>query len=94
VDTLHFDVLKRVVTRSGQKLRLQPRELKILEVLYRYLGQTVSRSTLLREVWGLDFDPGTSVVQTNVSRLREKIDVPGEKALIQTIRGMGYMLAQ
>ena len=93
VDTLHCNVLKREVIRSGQKLHLRPRELKILEVLYRHLGQSVSRSTLLREVWELDLDPGTSEVQTNMSRLREKIDIPGEKPLIHTVKGYGYMLA-
>jgi two-component system OmpR family response regulator len=93
VDTLYFEVLTRLATRSGRKLHLRARELKILEVLYRYLGQSVSKSTLLREIWGLEFDPGTSVVQTNISRLREKIDLPGEKPLIHTVKGSGYMLS-
>lgn len=92
VDTLEFELLSREVSRSGTKISLQPRELKILEVLLRNRGEIVSKAMLLREVWGLDFDPGTSVVQTNVSRLRAKVDLPGEKPLIHTLRGLGYQL--
>jgi two-component system OmpR family response regulator len=92
VDTLEFDLLSREVSRSGTKINLQPRELKILEVLLRNRGEIISKPMLLREVWGLHFDPGTSVVQTNVSRLRAKVDLPGEKPLIHTLRGFGYQL--
>lgn len=92
IDTLEYDLPTRLVTRSGVKIILQPRELKILEVLLLNSGEIVSKPTLLREVWGLQFDPGTSVVQTNVSRLRAKIDLPGEKPLIHTLRGLGYQL--
>jgi two-component system OmpR family response regulator len=92
VDTLEFDLLSREVMRSGTKINLQPRELKILEVLLRNRGEIISKPMLLREVWGLHFDPGTSVVQTNVSRLRAKVDLPGEKPLIHTLRGFGYQL--
>jgi two-component system OmpR family response regulator len=92
VDTLEFELLSRDVSRSGTKINLQPRELKILEVLLRNRGEIISKAMLLREVWGLHFDPGTSVVQTNVSRLRAKVDLPGEKPLIHTLRGFGYQL--
>jgi two-component system OmpR family response regulator len=92
IDTLQCDPVSREVTRSGTKIVLQPREFKILEVLMRNIRRIVSKPQLLREVWGLQFDPGTSVVQTNVSRLRTKIDLPGERPLIHTLRGFGYKL--
>jgi two-component system OmpR family response regulator len=64
----------------------------MLEILLRNGGRVVTRSMLLEQVWDLELDPKTSIVQTNVSRLRLKIDRPGDIPLIRTIRGLGYRI--
>jgi two-component system OmpR family response regulator len=66
----------------------------MLEVLLKNRGKVVTRSMLLDQVWGLDIDPRTSIVQTNISRLRLKIDRPGDQALIRNVRGLGYLIDQ
>lgn len=92
VDTLDLDLVKREVRRSGEIIHLQPREFKMLEILVRNRGRVVTRSMLLDEMWGLETDTKSSIVQTNVSRLRLKIDRPGDPPLIRTVRGLGYMI--
>ena len=93
VKDLEMDLLKRTVTRQGQKLDLQPREFKLLEYLMRYAGQVVSHTMLLEHVWDFHFDPHTNVVGTHISRLRTKIDKPFDTPpLIHTVRGTGYSL--
>jgi acyl-CoA synthetase (AMP-forming)/AMP-acid ligase II len=64
----------------------------MLEILMRNKGRVITRTMLLREVWDLQFDPKTTIVQTNISRLRDKIDRPGQIPLIQTVRGVGYRI--
>jgi two-component system OmpR family response regulator len=89
---LEVNLIKREVKRGGQAIRLQPREFRILEVLLKNRGRVVTRSMLLEQVWGLDIDPKTSVVQTNISRVRLKIDRSGDIPLIRTVRGLGYLI--
>ena len=69
------------------------REFDILEYLMLREGRVVSRAMLLRDIWHLDRDPGTKRVQTQLSRLRAKIDAPFDRALLQTISGSGYLLS-
>jgi two-component system OmpR family response regulator len=92
VGDLQMDLLKRRVTRAGQRIDLQPREFRLLEYLMRRQGQVVTRTMLLEGVWDFHFDPKTSVVETHVSRLRAKIDRGHARALIHTLRGQGYVV--
>jgi two-component system, OmpR family, response regulator len=87
-----IDLMTRTVSRAGHVIDLQPREFRLLEYLARHMGQVVTRTMLLENVWELRFDPHTNVVESHVSRLRAKLAVGGEKELIHTIRGAGYCL--
>lgn len=68
------DLERRRVTRAGQLIRLQPRELRLPEYLMRRMGRIVTRTMLLEQVWDLAFDPQTNVIDSQISRLRGKID--------------------
>jgi two-component system OmpR family response regulator len=89
---LEMDLLKRMVTRAGRRIELQPREFRLLEFLLRRAGEVVTRTMLLEGVWDFHFDPRTSVVETHVSRLRAKVDRGFGRELIHTVRGAGYVL--
>lgn len=89
---LQLNLVTRKVTRSGRIIRLQPRELRLLEFLMRHAGQVVTRTMLLEHVWDLHFDPQTNVIDTQISRLRAKIDKGFNNPLLHTIRGIGYMI--
>ncbi len=90
---LSMDLIKREVRCKGEKIDLRPIEFKILEVLMRAGGQLVTRTMLLERVWNYNFDPQTNVVDTHISRLRSKIDLPYDYPLIHTIRGSGYRMS-
>ena len=89
---LEMDLLTRSVTRSGRPIILQPREFKLLEYLMRNAGHVVTRTMLLENVWDYHFDPQTNVIDVHVSRLRAKIDKGFDEAILQTVRGAGYLL--
>ncbi|TRY30890.1 response regulator transcription factor [Aliiglaciecola sp. M165] len=92
VGDLVLDRTTQDVTRGGQTIDLLPREYKILEYLMQHAGQIVTRKMLLEHVWGYKFDPKTSLVQTHVSRLRNRLDKPFEQDMITTHRGEGYVI--
>lgn len=92
VADLEIDLMARTVSRGGHVIDLQPREFRLLEFLARHMGQVVTRTMLLENVWELRFDPHTNVVESHVSRLRGKLAVGNKKELIHTIRGAGYCL--
>jgi two-component system OmpR family response regulator len=92
IDNVTLDLLSRRVTRDGKALDLRPREFALLEYLMRHPGRVLSKTMILSHVWGYNFDPGTNVVDVLVSRLREKIDRDFEPKLLQTVRGVGYVL--
>jgi len=92
VADLELDLEHRRVTRAGQLIRLQPRELRLLEYLMRRAGRIVTRTMLLEQVWDLHFDPQTNVVDSQISRLRAKIDRDFDMPLLHTLRGIGYRL--
>jgi two-component system OmpR family response regulator len=92
VADLSMDLIRRRVTRGGKSLDLQPREFSLLEALMRADGRVLTRTMLLDRVWGINFDPGTSVVESHISRLRTKIDKPFPTPLLHTIRNTGYAL--
>lgn len=83
---LEMDLLAHTVSRGGRKLELQRQEFKLLEYLLRHTGQLVTRTMLLENVWGYHFDPRTNVVESHISRLRDKIGAD----LFHTVRGAGY----
>lgn len=89
---LEMDLLARSVRRGADFVELQPREFRLLEYLMRHADQVVTRTMLLENVWDLHFDPHTNVVESNVSRLRSKIDKGRAVELIHTVRGAGYCL--
>lgn len=92
VGDLRIDLLSREVTRGGRRIVLQPREFSLLEYLARNAGRVVSKTMIMERVWDYNFDPGTNVVESRISRLRGKVDDGFEQPLIQTVRGMGYVL--
>jgi two-component system OmpR family response regulator len=92
VADLGLDLLTREVTRGGRRLELRPREFALLEYLMRQSGRVVSKSAILSHVWDYNFDPRTNVVDVLVHRLRDKVDRDFEPKLIQTVRGVGYVL--
>ena len=92
IGDIEMDILARTVKRQGKRVYLHPREFKLLEYLLRNANQVVTRTMLLENVWEYHFDPQTNVIDVHISRLRQKIDKPFEKPILQTIRGDGYMI--
>ena len=89
---LELDLVRRSARRRERSIELLPMEFKLLEFMMRHAGQTLSRRLIFETVWGYYFDPGTNLIEVYVSRLRKAIDAPGEKPLIQTVRGQGYKI--
>jgi len=94
IGDLEIDLERHLVERGGRRIEMSPREYSLLLVLAKAKGAIVDRNILLREVWGIDFDPGTNVVNVQIARLRRKIDVPGCEPLIRTVVGKGYTLSE
>jgi len=92
IDELSVDVLTRTVLRAGRRVELSIREFSLLEFMVRHRGQVVSRSMILKYVWDMNHDPQSNVVDVHINRLRRKIDQGRNESLIQTIRGVGYVL--
>ncbi|NMM26490.1 MAG: heavy metal response regulator transcription factor [Glaciimonas sp.] len=89
---LEIDVLKRRVTRGGVRIDLTPKEFALLHLLAKRQGEVLSRSLIASQVWDMNFDSDTNVVDVAVRRLRAKIDEAYSHKLIHTLRGMGYVL--
>ena len=85
-------MLRRKVTRQGQRVDLSAKEFNLLTLLMRRRGEVISRTEIASLVWDMNFDSDTNVVEVAVRRLRAKVDVPFERALLHTVRGMGYVL--
>jgi DNA-binding response OmpR family regulator len=92
VADLRLNLLTREVARAGQKIDLAVREFALLEFLMRYSGRVLSRPSICEQVWDYHFDTGTNVVDVYINRLRRKIDDFHEVKLLQTVRGVGYIL--
>ena len=90
IGDLHVNFLDRSVMRAGQSIDLLAKEYQLLAYFVRNRGRIVTRTMLLERVWELDFDPGSNVVESHISRLRAKIDKPFDVAMLKTIRGAGY----
>jgi two-component system OmpR family response regulator len=92
IGPLEIDLIAHAAAWAGRDVELQPREFELLVYLARNAGQLVTKGMLLEHVWGFDFDPRTSVVETHLSRLRGKLERAGAGDLVQTVRGGGYVL--
>jgi len=92
VQDLELDLLRREATRGGQILQLTQQEFVLLEYLSRNAGRVVTRSMILDKVWGMRILPDTNVVDVHIYRLRGKVDGAGQRPLIKTMRGVGYVL--
>jgi len=90
VGDITLDLLAREATRNGEKIELQARELSLLEYLMRSAGRVVTKTMILEHIWDYSFDPQTNVVDVLVCRLRNKLGKG--RAMIQTTRGVGYVL--
>src|SRR6201991_1221514 len=87
---LKLDVLRRRATREGVEIPLTNKEFMLLHLLVRRQGEALSRTQIASEVWDMNFDSDTNVVDVAIKRLRAKIDHPFEKKLIHTVRSIGY----
>jgi len=89
---LEVDLLRRKATRAGRRLELTAKEFNLLALLLRRQGEVLSRTELAAQVWDMNFDSETNVVEVAVRRLRGKLDAPFDHVLLHTVRGMGYVL--
>jgi heavy metal response regulator len=92
LDDLELDLLRRKATRAGRRLDLTAKEFNLLALLLRRQGEVLSRTEIAEQVWDMNFDSGTNVIDVAIRRLRGKLDVPFERSLLHTVRGMGYVL--
>ena len=89
---LELDLARRKANRAGVRLDLTAKEFTLLALLLRRQGQVLSRTMLAEQVWDMNFDGDTNVIEVAVRRLRAKIDDPFDTKLLHTVRGMGYVL--
>ncbi|MEX2260476.1 MAG: response regulator transcription factor [Bryobacteraceae bacterium] len=92
VGDLVLDCVRRRVTRAGEAIDLAPKEFGILEYLMRNKGRPLSRTMIVEHVWDMDYDGLTNIVDVYIRHLRSKIDDAWPRKLIQTVRGIGYMV--
>ena len=92
VADLELDLLRRRVIRSGKRIDLTAKEFGLLELLMRRQGEVLPRSLIASQVWDMNFDSDSNVIEVAMRRLRAKVDDAYEVKLIQTVRGMGYVL--
>jgi two-component system OmpR family response regulator len=90
--SIEIDLVQRTVSRQGQPIDLPPQEFRLLEYMVRNADRIVTRKMFLENVWGIHFDPHTSVVESHVSRLRARLNHGFSMDAIQTVRGIGYRL--
>ncbi|MFZ5601800.1 MAG: heavy metal response regulator transcription factor [Pseudomonadota bacterium] len=94
VADLELDLLRRRATRSGRRIDLTAKEFGLLELLMRRHGEVLPRSLIASQVWDMNFDSDTNVVEVAMRRLRSKVDDAFAQKLIHTVRGMGYVLEE
>ena len=91
---LELDLVRRKATRAGQRVDLTAKEFLLLTLFLRRKGEVLSRTEIAEQVWDMNFDSNTNVVEVAIRRLRGKMDSPFEKTLLHTVRGMGYILEE
>ncbi|RLA06707.1 MAG: DNA-binding response regulator [Gammaproteobacteria bacterium] len=92
VADLELDLMRRRVTRAGRRLALTAKEFNLLELFMRHQGEVLTRSLIASLVWDMNFNSDSNIIDVAIRRLRAKIDDDFEPKLIQTLRGMGYLL--
>ena len=92
IGDLEVDLLQRRASRSGRRIDLTAKEFSLLELLMRRRGEVLPKSLIASQVWDMNFDSDTNVIEVAIRRLRAKIDDDFDTKMIQTARGMGYML--
>ena len=91
---LELDLVRHKATRGGRRLDLTPKEFALLSLLVRRSGEALSRTLVADQVWDVNFDRNSNVVDVHVRRLRSKVDDPFDRKLIHTVRGIGYVLEE
>lgn len=91
---LELDFPRQKATRNGNRLNLTAKEFALLTLLMRRSGELLSRTLIAEQVWDINFDSDTNVIDVAIRRLRGKVDDPFQKKLIHTIRGVGYVLEE
>ncbi|MBI4404558.1 MAG: heavy metal response regulator transcription factor [Deltaproteobacteria bacterium] len=94
IHDLKIDLIHSRVFRAGRRIDLTPKEFQLLVLLARRKGETLSRTVIADQVWDMNFDSDTNVVDVHIRRLRSKVELPDQKKLIHTVRGMGYVLEE
>jgi two-component system copper resistance phosphate regulon response regulator CusR len=92
ISDLEIDSVHHKATRAAQRLDLTPKEFLLLSLLARRSGEVLSRTVIAEQVWDMNFNSDTNVVEVHMRRLRSKVDDPFERKLIHTVRGVGYVL--
>jgi two-component system copper resistance phosphate regulon response regulator CusR len=92
VSDLEIDLLRHRASRAGRRLELTPKEFQLLALLARRRGEVLSRTLIAEQVWDINFDGSSNVVDVHVRRLRGKVDDDFAEKLIHTVRGVGYVL--
>lgn len=92
LEDLRMDLLSRRVFRGDREIVLTPKEFSLLEYLLRNKGRVLSRTQIIENIWGYNFDPNSNVVDVHIKFLREKLDPDSDRKLIHTVRGAGYIL--
>lgn len=90
---LELDIPSRIATRNGHAINLTTKEFTLLELMVRRQGEVLPRSLIASQVWDMNFDSDTNVIDVAIRRLRAKIDDDFSPKLIQTVRGMGYKMS-
>ncbi|HUQ94817.1 MAG TPA: winged helix-turn-helix domain-containing protein [Bryobacteraceae bacterium] len=91
---LEVELARQRATRAGRRLELTHKEFSLLALLARHAGNVLSRTGIAEQVWDMNFDCDTNVVDVHVRRLRLKVDDPFPRKLIRTVRGVGYALEE
>ena len=94
VGDLEIDLARHRATRDGQRLDLTPKEFSLLALLVRRSGEALTRTEIAEQIWDMNFDGGTNVVDVHMHRLRGKVDDPYPRKLLHTVRGVGYVLEE
>jgi two-component system, OmpR family, copper resistance phosphate regulon response regulator CusR len=94
VADLSINLLRRRAERGGRRLDLSPQEFLLLSLLARRAGEVLTRSIIAEQVWDMNFDSDTNIVDVAIRRLRAKVDAPFGRQLIHTVRGVGYVLEE
>lgn len=92
VGDLSLDLFSRKINKNGVEIKLKPKEFSLLEYLMYNSGRVVSKEMIMDHVWDYSFDPGTNVVESQICRLRNKLDCSDDNKLIHTVKGIGYVL--